>query len=133
MPRSFSMNAFTRLSCGSQSCVPSSEHESCTMCSNSTPCWSATDAMHSLSHLELRKLGVTMENFMGGLLTGARTVGKCWLRRNFHTDVPPRQTFVRNFCAIGIRRPMPNARGETFNPGAACRRLYSLKLILFTT
>ena len=28
---------------------------------------------------------------------------------------------------------MPNARGEIFNAGAACRRLYSLKLILFTT
>ena len=34
---------------------------------------------------------------------------------------------------MGIRRPMPNARGETFKPGAACRRLYSLKLILLTT
>ena len=58
------MNAFTRGSCGSQSCVPSSEQESCTMCSSSTPCWSATDAMHSLSHAELRKLGVMMENFI---------------------------------------------------------------------
>ncbi len=57
------MNARTRGSCGSQSCVPSSEQESCTMCSNSTPRWSATDAMHSLSQLELRKLGVMMENF----------------------------------------------------------------------
>ena len=28
---------------------------------------------------------------------------------------------------------MPNARGEIFNAGAACRRLYSLKLILLTT
>ena len=34
---------------------------------------------------------------------------------------------------MGIRRPMPNARGEIFNPGAACRRLYSLKLILLIT
>ena len=35
------------------------------MCSCSTPCWSATDAMQSLSQLELRKLGVMMENFKG--------------------------------------------------------------------
>src|SRR5580698_7108609 len=28
------------------------------------PCWSATDAMQSLSQFELRKLGVMMENFM---------------------------------------------------------------------
>src|ERR1700733_7734911 len=56
-----------RLSCGSQSCVPSSEQESCTMCSNSTPCWSATDAMQSLSQFELRKLGVTMENFTAAI------------------------------------------------------------------
>src|SRR6516162_2176986 len=67
------MNAFTRLSCGSQSCVPSSEQESWTMCSNSTPCWSATDAMHSLSQLELRKLGVMMENFMLAKLPRAKT------------------------------------------------------------
>ena len=28
---------------------------------------------------------------------------------------------------------MPNARGEIFKAGAACRRLYSLKLILLIT
>src|ERR1700690_809657 len=67
MPPSFSMKAFTRRSCGSQSCVPSSEQESCTMCSSSTPCWSATEAMQSLSQFELRKLGVMTENFMAGL------------------------------------------------------------------
>ena len=33
------------------------------MCSHSTPDWSATEAMQSFSHCELRKLGVTMENF----------------------------------------------------------------------
>src|SRR5665213_563018 len=64
------MNAFTRGSRGSQSCVPSSEQESCTMCSASTPVWSATEAMQSLSHAELRKLGVTMENFMASSAAG---------------------------------------------------------------
>jgi hypothetical protein len=48
---------------GNQSCVPSSEQKSWTMCSNSTPCWSATEAMQSLSHAELRKLGVMIKNF----------------------------------------------------------------------
>jgi len=38
------------------------------MCSNSTPCWSATEATQSLSQRELRKLGVMMENFMAPLL-----------------------------------------------------------------
>ena len=50
------------------SCVPSSEQESWTMCSKSTPCWSATEAMQSLSQFELRKLGVMMENFIGNTL-----------------------------------------------------------------
>src|SRR5487761_2202026 len=72
MPWSFSMNACTRASCGSQSCVPSSEQESCTMCSRSTPGWSATDAMQSFNHWELRKLGVMMENFMGNLGSNLR-------------------------------------------------------------
>ena len=31
------------------------------------------------------------------------------------------------FWAIGIRRPSPKARLVTFNPGAACSRLYSLR------
>ncbi len=31
------------------------------------------------------------------------------------------------FCAIGMRRPSPKARLVTFNPGAACSRLYSLR------
>ena len=44
----------------SQSNVPSSEPASCTMCSSATP-WSATDATHSFSQSELRKLGVTIE------------------------------------------------------------------------
>jgi hypothetical protein len=34
------------------------------MCSHLTSCWSATDAMQSFSHRELRKLGVMMEKFM---------------------------------------------------------------------
>ncbi len=34
---------------------------------------------------------------------------------------------------MGMRRPTPKARGDTFKPGAACRRLYSLKLILLIT
>ncbi|MGH7954002.1 MAG: hypothetical protein ACREFE_19075 [Limisphaerales bacterium] len=37
------------------------EQESWTMCSSSTPYWSATDEMQSLSQFELRKLGVMME------------------------------------------------------------------------
>ena len=45
------------------------------MCSNSTPAWSATEAMHNLSHAELRKLGVMMENFNQGFLTIARAAG----------------------------------------------------------
>ena len=65
MPLSFSMKALTRRSCGSQSCVPSSEQESWTMCSTVTPCWSATEAMQSLSQFEFRKLGVTIEKFTG--------------------------------------------------------------------
>ena len=64
MPRSFSMNAFTLGSCGNQSCVPSSEQESCTMCSCGTS-WSATEGIQSLSHRELRKLGVMMEKNTG--------------------------------------------------------------------
>jgi len=31
------------------------------------------------------------------------------------------------FCAIGIRRPTPNARLVTFSPGAACSLLYSFR------
>ena len=34
-------------------------------------------------------------------------------------------------CAMGKRRPMPNALVVTFNPGAACWRLYSLRSTLF--
>src|SRR5450432_3567634 len=75
------MNAFTRGSRGSQSCVPSSEQESCTICSTSTPCWSATDAMQSLSQFELRKLGVTMENFTPQSLARNPSAGKCWRRK----------------------------------------------------
>src|SRR6478735_4560752 len=60
------MNAFTRRSCGSQSCVPSSEPASCTMCSTATPSWSATEAIQSLSQGELRKLGVMMDIFTQG-------------------------------------------------------------------
>lgn len=33
------------------------------MCSKVKPSWSATEAMHNLSHFELRKLGVTTEKF----------------------------------------------------------------------
>src|SRR2546425_9102949 len=58
------MYALTRLSAASHSCVPSSEHESWTMCSNSTPSWSATEATHSRSHSEFRKLGVIIDNFI---------------------------------------------------------------------
>src|SRR3974390_1953915 len=43
------------------------------------------------------------------------------------------QTVTRNRWAMGMRRPMPNARGDTFSPGAAWRRLYSLKVILLMT
>ena len=32
-------------------------------------------------------------------------------------------------CAIGMRRPLPNAFVETFSPGAACCRLYSARSI----
>jgi len=39
----------------------------------------------------------------------------------------------RNRCAMGMRRPMPNARGDTFSPGAAWRRLYSLNVTLLIT
>ena len=42
------------------------------MCSSSTPCWSATEAMQSFSHFELRKLGVMMENFMAFLIKRPR-------------------------------------------------------------
>jgi hypothetical protein len=38
------------------------------MCSHSTPSWSATEAMQSLSQFELQKLGVTMENFISSTL-----------------------------------------------------------------
>ena len=34
---------------------------------------------------------------------------------------------------MGLRRPMPKARGETFKPGAAWRRLYSVNVILLIT
>src|SRR5262245_41853419 len=40
------------------------------------------------------------------------------------------------FCAIGKRRPIPNALVVTFSPGAACCRLYSLRstfLMMFRT
>src|SRR5579884_3048579 len=60
IPLSFSTNTFTRASRVSQSSVPSSEPASCTMCSQATP-WSATDATHSFSQSELRKLGVMTE------------------------------------------------------------------------
>src|ERR1017187_4788367 len=45
----------------------------------------------------------------------------------------PCQDFVRNRCAMRMRRPMPKARGDTFSPGAACRRLYSLNVTLLIT
>src|ERR1039458_1878820 len=61
IPRSCSTYACTRRSATSQSSVPSSDWASCTICSTSTPCWSATDATQSFSQSELRKLGVTME------------------------------------------------------------------------
>jgi len=47
--------------------------------------------------------------------------------------IPIRAHPVRNRWATGMRRPMPNARGDTFRPGAAWRRLYSLKVTLLTT
>jgi hypothetical protein len=34
------------------------------MCSFSTPCWSATEAMHNRNHCEFLKLGVITENFI---------------------------------------------------------------------
>ena len=37
---------------------------------------------------------------------------------------PPHST---NRWAMGIRRPLPNARLVTFRPGTACARLYSLR------
>src|ERR1019366_10388283 len=45
----------------------------------------------------------------------------------------PCHDFVRNRCAMGMRRPMPKARGDTFSPGAAWRRLYSLNVTLLIT
>ena len=122
------MNAFTRGSRGSQSCVPSSEQESCTMCSSSTPCLvgHGRDAQ-----LEPRGIAEAWRD------DGKLHVGRdCLAGISIEAQIVHNQncqTFVRNFCATGIRRPMPNARGDTFKPGAACRRLYSLKLILFTT
>src|SRR5205823_922479 len=68
IPASFSMKALTRFSFGYQSCVPSSDLESCTICSTSTPVWSATDSTQSFSHAELRKLGVTIEIFIARTL-----------------------------------------------------------------
>src|SRR5277367_5981312 len=107
------MNAFTRESCGSQSCVPSSEQESCTICSSSTPCWSATEAMQSLSQFELRKLGVTMENFTANFyqaIAAQANVSRCFFNllaeggrfaeisvngsffaSDFHADAPQQQ------------------------------------------
>src|SRR5437773_21367 len=75
IPWSFSMMAVTRGSSGSQFWVPSSEHESCTMCSTSTP-WSATEAIHSRSHWEFRKLGVVIENF--GMVEKMLVRGQMW-------------------------------------------------------
>src|ERR1700685_753679 len=98
MPLSFSINAFTRLSEGSQSCVPSSEHESWTMCSTSTPCWSATDAMHNLSQFELRKLGVMMENFM--IVAMARR------------KLPKRQTFLEKYPMVWVNPSLNGTFGD---------------------
>ena len=34
---------------------------------------------------------------------------------------------------MGMRRPLPKAREETFSPGAACWRLYSLRYTIRAT
>src|SRR6185437_4084183 len=100
IPESFSMNALTRVSCGSQFFVSSSEHESWTMCSKDTPDWSAMDAMQSFSHAELRKLGVMMLNFMSSEPAPRRTAAQFdrhyeTLRQGRKDNYPPRN-FSRN-------------------------------------
>ena len=62
-----------------------------------------------------------------------------WRRRlgNQRINAPQGRTSRRccvfhsvNLCAIGNRRPIPNALVVTFRPGAACCRLYSLRSTL---
>src|SRR5665213_1167246 len=69
------------------------------------------------------------------ILQASKILRKCKclkIKKFFRLDFTFRAQ-IRNRCAIGMRRPMPNARAEIFNDGAACRRLYSLKFILFKT
>src|SRR5262249_20074544 len=79
---------------------------SCTMCSNSTACWSATDAMQSLSQSELRKLGVTMENFMLIFYQAVcRNTNRKHVEQNLHDGVNlfRRRTDGGERLAIGIQ------------------------------
>ena len=55
--------------------------------------------------------------------------------RSFTTACYDRATgssSARYSAAMGKRRPTPNAFDVIFSPGAACRRLYSLSVILRT-
>ena len=119
----FDERLHARIAGGSQSCVPSPEQESCTMCSNSTPCWSAHGRDAKLQPV--------------GTAKARRDDGKFheWIfRRKFLKKIPVSQIFVRNFCATESTGFMPNARGEIFQRRRGFRRrLYSLKLILFKT
>jgi len=72
-----------------------------------------------------------------GKRQGARIL--CWIFLTVPLCSPLRPSArnlflsLENLARWGHGRPMPKARGETFSPGAAWRRLYSLKTILLST
>jgi hypothetical protein len=70
------------------------------------PCWSATEAMQSLSQPEWRKLGVMMENFMPGFLTPVLPAAKPQGRRGPGGQSVTRGRRERECClsANGVRR-----------------------------
>jgi hypothetical protein len=58
--------------------------------------------------------------------------GKIQRERGHRGEQKKNDFHPENLCAMGIRRPTPNALVVTFNPGAACWRLYSLRSTLLT-
>jgi hypothetical protein len=60
------------------------------MCSHWTPSWLATDAMHSFSHWEVRKLGVTIENCTACSIANCRKDARTVSQWQFDSQVETR-------------------------------------------
>src|SRR5579883_668348 len=103
----------------------------------------STDAMGSVSRFTCAPAGfkrqpLDSKNDPSGCWPTCSLQEGCELRTAAHTTM--NATLEYRFmephseyrCAIGKRRPMPNALVVTFNPGAACWRLYSFRSTLQT-